>query len=136
VRRKAHIILQNLQAAGEAPEMIVVFVNSEVNREESTRGMSRKERIKVYDKTGEDLIYSLMPHINRHYSVYQDKKHTALAGNSMGGREALYTAFTNQGKFDYVGAFSSANIIDIPGCEDDVPLDDFLASAYRIKDYI
>ena len=50
-----------------------------------------------------------MPYINSHYSTLTDKHNTAIAGFSMGGREAMLTAFDYQDVFGSVGAFSSAS---------------------------
>ena len=52
-----------------------------------------------------------MPYIEDKYSVKTGKENTAIAGNSMGGRESLYIAFNHQDKFDYIGLFSSAGVL-------------------------
>ena len=101
--------------------MIVVFPNSAVNEEENTDNLSIKEKVKVYDLTGEDLISSLMPYVNSHYSVKTGKENTALAGYSMGGRETLYTAFNHQDLFGYIGAFSSEYVLGDLGYHSTIP---------------
>ena len=55
-----------------------------------------------------------MPYINSHYSVKPGRENTAVAGNSMGGRNALNTAFRHPELFGYVGAFSSARVLGDP----------------------
>lgn len=112
IKKKADIIIQNMNYLYDCPEMVVVFPNSNVNESNSTSGMDYMEKCKYYDKTEEDLVGSLMPYINENYSVRTQKEYTAIAGNSMGGRNALYTAFTHQDLFDYVGGFSSVSVVD------------------------
>lgn len=103
--KDGHIILQNLTYLYGVPEMIVVFPNSAVNENENTDGLSLREKVEAYDRTEEDLVTSLMPYINSHYSVKPGRENTAVAGNSMGGRNALNTAFRHPELFGYVGAF-------------------------------
>lgn len=110
--KSADIILQNLYYFEDVPEMIVVCPNSAVNEEEDTEDLDITEKIKAYDLTGKDLVENLMPYINSHYPVKTGRENTAIAGNSMGGRNTLYTAFTYPELFGYVGAFSSANVLD------------------------
>ncbi len=109
--KSADIILQNLYYFNDAPEMIVVCPNSAVNQEENTDGADIADKIKAYDLTGKEVVENLMPFINSHYSVKTGREYTAIAGNSMGGRNALYTAFTHPQLFGYVGAFSSEHVL-------------------------
>lgn len=112
--KDAHIIIQNLHYFYGVPEMITVFANSCVNEEESTEDLSLEDTVKAFDGTADDLVGSLMPYIEAHYSVKTGRENTAVAGNSMGGRNALYAAFTHQDLFGYVGAFSSAHVLGSP----------------------
>jgi len=109
--KSADIILQNLYYFDDVPEMIVVCANSAVNEEEDTDDLEIKEKIYTYDLTGKDLVENLMPYINSHYPVKTGRENTAIAGNSMGGRNTMYTAFTYPELFGYVGAFSSAGVL-------------------------
>lgn len=111
LNKDADIIIQNACYLNDVPEMIVVFPNSCVNEEENVDEMSFLEASKIYDLTEQDMTTSLMPYIHEHYSVIQDKKHTAIAGNSLGGKESLTLAFANQQTFGYVGAFSTVSPI-------------------------
>lgn len=112
INKDADIIIQNLMYFENVPEMIVVFPNSQVNKREDTEGLSLNEQANAFDKTEEDLIKNLMPYINRHYRVKTGKENTAIAGNSMGGRNAITIAFKHQELFGYVGGFSSSHVID------------------------
>ena len=55
-----------------------------------------------------DLIGSLIPYIEKNFSVYADREHRAIAGLSMGGGQSLNFGLGNLDKFAYVGGFSSA----------------------------
>lgn len=111
----AQYTVQNAHYFGGVPEMIVVCVNSLVNATETEPEWTMfppsapPELAATYDLTGRDIVECLMPYVNGHYSTLTDKDNTAIAGFSMGGREALLTAFAYQDVFGYVGAFSSAS---------------------------
>lgn len=113
--KSADIILQNLQYKGIANEMIVVCPNSAVNEKESTCGLLPHDKEKAYDLTGREVVENLMPVIESRYPVKKGRDNTAVAGNSMGGRNALYTAFTYPDLFGYVGVFSSAYVLGHKG---------------------
>lgn len=112
----AQYIVQNAHYFDGAPEMIVVCVNSLVNPTETEPAWQyfspSEELAETYDLTGRDITECLMPYINENFSTLTDKNNTAIAGFSMGGREALLTAFAYQDKFGWVGAFSSASFGD------------------------
>lgn len=107
----ADIILQNMYSEHIATEMIVVCLDSNIRAEAYTEENKFKEMIAAYDLTGVELTKSLMPYINSHYPVKTGKENTALAGYSMGGRNAIAVAFTHQELFQYVGAFAPENVI-------------------------
>ncbi len=111
LNKDADIIIQNLFYLNNVQEMVVVFPNSCVNEEENVDDMDFGEASVIYDRTEEDIMTSLMPYINEHYSVMTDRDHTAIAGYSLGGKESLTTAFRNQDVFGYVGAFSAVSPI-------------------------
>ena len=114
INKGGDIILQNLTYFRDVPEMIVVFPDCSVNQEGSIDDLSLAEMVRVYDRTEEEVVNSLMPYINSHYSVKTGRENTAVAGNSMGGRNALNLAFRHQDLFGYVGAFSSARVLGDP----------------------
>ena len=59
-----------------------------------------------YDACENDVINDLIPYINEHYATKQGREYTAVAGFSLGGREALYLCFAHPDVFGYVGAFA------------------------------
>lgn len=129
LKKNVDIIIQNMHYLYDCPEMIVVFPNSNVNKENSTAGMDYMEKCEAYDGTEEDLINYLMPYINANYKVKLGKENTAIAGNSMGGRNALAIAFKHQDMFDYVGVFSPAGVVKtgndfFPPLLDEVKIDE------------
>ena len=108
LNKDADIILYNLQYFYNAKEMIVVLPNNNVNANENTDDFYIGDKIKIYDKIEQDLVQCLMPYINEHFSTLTDKNNTAIAGNSMGGRETINIAFHHQDLFGHVGLFSSS----------------------------
>lgn len=112
LNKDADIIVQNMRYFENVPAMIVVFPDCAVNAEDLDENENITEVISGFDLTERELTESLMPYIEKHYSVSTEKKDTSIAGNSMGGRNSLYTAFTNQTRFGYIGAFSSAKTIE------------------------
>lgn len=111
LNKDADIIIQNLMYFNDVEPMIVVLPNSELNEEADTDGLDWTEIVPIYDKTREELIDYLMPYIEEHFSVKTGPENTAIAGNSLGGRETLSIAFSYPEKFGYVGAFSSSSVI-------------------------
>ena len=82
-------IAQNRQKTckSKSADMIVVMPNGRAAQNDSrSGGMGSAAAFGVFDK---DLIGSLMPYINSHFSTYTDKMHTAIAGLSMGGGQSL-----------------------------------------------
>ena len=109
--KAADIILQNLYYFENVPEMIVVCPNSNVNQAESVEGLTFWESVEPFDRTPDEVVDYLMPYINRHYPVKTGRENTAVAGNSMGGRNALALAYRHPELFGYVGAFSSSTAV-------------------------
>lgn len=79
-----------------------VFTDVE-GKEESDYDFS--ELTARYDACENDVINALMPYVNSHYATKQGREYTAVAGFSLGGREALYLCFAHPDIFGYVGAF-------------------------------
>lgn len=111
LNKHADIILYNLMQIYDVPDMIVVLPNSEVSTREDIDDLSIPMRFEIYDNTQEELIDYLMPYIEENYSVKTGRENTAIAGNSMGGRNTLYIAFNHQDMFGYVGIFSPAVVV-------------------------
>ena len=84
-------IIGNLIKAGEIPEIIAVFPNERV-REDDRRNppdVFSLQHFQAFDRFLIDLEQNLMPFMKCRFQVRGGREHTAIAGFSMGGREAL-----------------------------------------------
>lgn len=102
-------IICNAIAEGAAKEMIVVvpFVFTSATMNDAT-GFADQGSIEGYDNFVDDIVDSLMPHIESKYSVATGRENTAVTGFSMGGRESLQIGMKYADKFGYVGAICPA----------------------------
>ncbi len=107
---RPEVILGNLAAAGEAVEMIAVTPNVKAYPAgtSSTGGMYSAEAIAAFDYFINDLRDDLLPFIKENYKILEGKENMAVAGFSMGGREALYIGLSMPETFGYIGAFAPA----------------------------
>lgn len=105
----AAAIPANLAAEGKAKEMIIVLPNeyAPAPGTEVAAGFNQAY-FDGYDNFINDLTKDLMPYIEKNYSVATGRENTAIAGFSMGGRNALYIGYSRPDLFGYVGAFSPA----------------------------
>ena len=96
-----NVILDNLIAAGNIHPFILVLPNGNATGTGVSDG---------WENFTKDLINSLVPYIESHYSVYTDAQHRAIAGLSQGGAQSLNIGLPNVDKFPYIGGFSSSPI--------------------------
>ncbi len=94
-----NVILDNLIASGKIQPFIVVLPNGNATGTGISDGWTNFTK---------DLIGSLIPYIEKNYSVYTDRAHRTVCGLSMGGGQSLNTGLLNLNLFPYVGAFSPA----------------------------
>ena len=108
-------IITNAIAEGEAEEMIVVIplVFTSATKEKAT-GFGDYESSQGYDNFVDDIVDSLMPHIESKYSVATGRENTAVTGFSMGGRESLRIGMKYADKFAYIGAICPAPAVEGP----------------------
>ncbi|MDI6450712.1 esterase [Anaerobaca lacustris] len=104
---RAGFILDNLIAAGKAKPMVVVMPAGHVGPLNFGRRAGIDELTKDFVEFTKDFIEDIMPYTEKHYRVYTDKAHRAIAGLSMGGAQTLNIAIPHPDKFGYVGVFSS-----------------------------
>lgn len=97
---RAGFILDNLIAAGKAKPMVVVMPAGH------TGSWNFGRRLPI-DEFVQDFVNDIMPYAEKHYRVYTDRQHRAIAGLSMGGAQTLNIAIPNPDKFAYIGVFSS-----------------------------
>ncbi|MCR5796538.1 MAG: hypothetical protein K6G63_01270 [Eubacterium sp.] len=99
---KIPFILLNLIVKGQAKDMIVVIPRIITHLNGESNGYSD------YDNFYYEFKTDLIPYINSHYSTLTDRNNTAIAGYSMGGREALNIGFKMLDQVAYIGAFEPA----------------------------
>lgn len=100
----------NMQASGEAVEMILVMPNCRCREDDSAAHADgfALGHVQSFDNFINDFRDNLMPFINKTYSVAEGRENTAIAGLSMGGRVSLYIGLSLYDKVGYTGAFSPA----------------------------
>ncbi len=107
---KPDVVLGNMAASGEAVEMIVVTPNVKAfpAGASSSVNMYSPEAFAAFDFFINDLRDDLLPFIKANYKIKEGRENMAVAGLSMGGREALYIGLSMPETFGYVGAFCPA----------------------------
>ncbi len=100
----------NLISSGKAQPFIIIFTQMYTDpKSEQPAGMAMtQETMDRYDDYLYDLTESLMPYVESHWSVKTGRENTAVAGFSMGGREALYCILMRPDVFGYCAASSPA----------------------------
>jgi enterochelin esterase-like enzyme len=103
------IILDNLYADGKVEPMIVVLPNGRAMKDDRAVGnIFDSAKVAAFANFEKDLLNDLIPFTEKHYNVYTDREHRAIAGLSMGGGQSLNFGLGNLDKFAWVGGFSSA----------------------------
>ena len=103
------VILDNLYAQGKVEPMIVVMPNGRaMKNDRATGNVFDSAKVAAFATFENDLLNDLIPYIEKHYPVYTDREHRAIAGLSMGGGQSLNFGLGNLDKFAWIGAFSAA----------------------------
>src|SRR5450432_4615348 len=103
------IILDNLYAEKKIEPMIVVMPNGRAMKDDRAVGnIFDSAKVQAFANFEKDLLNDLIPFIQKHYQVYTDQKHRAIAGLSMGGGQSLNFGLGNLDMFAWIGGFSSA----------------------------
>ncbi|WP_143316530.1 RICIN domain-containing protein [Clostridium sp. HBUAS56017] len=95
----ANTIADNLIASGKIKPSIIVMPNCNATGAGVSDG---------YENLTNDLINSLIPYVEKNYSVYTDRTHRAISGLSMGGGQSFNIGLQNLNSFAYIGAYSAA----------------------------
>jgi enterochelin esterase-like enzyme len=100
---RVNLILDNLLAAGKSKPFVVVmpFGYGVPPGSPSAPGENTTQ-------FGRDLMEDVIPFVDSHYRVYNDRAQRAIAGLSMGGGESLEIGLSHLELFSYVGGFSAA----------------------------
>lgn len=93
---RANFIMDNLLAAGKCQAMVVVMPMGH-----PSSGFYMNPGIEE-DPYYKQMFEEIMPLVNEKYTVLTDRNHTAYAGLSMGGLQALNMALFAPEKFGYV----------------------------------
>lgn len=103
-------LIGNMIARGEAVPAIVVIPNvrARVNDAGNPSDIFTIEHFQAFDNFINDLKVDLLPYLEDNYKLLEGRENKAIAGLSMGGREALYIGLTLQETFGAIGAFSPA----------------------------
>ncbi|MEZ4771997.1 MAG: alpha/beta hydrolase-fold protein [Bacteroidia bacterium] len=103
------VILDNLYAENKLEPMIVVMPNGRAMKDDRATGnIFDSLKVQAFANFEKDLLYDLIPYIEKKYPVLADREHRAIAGLSMGGGQSLNFGLGNLDKFAWVGGFSSA----------------------------
>jgi len=105
---KVNNILDNLIAKGLAEPMIVVMPYANPYPEMMLRGLAKMYNPMDTKLTTEEFTESVVPFIEANYKVLTDADNRAIAGFSLGGRQALACGLGNPDMFHYVCAFAPA----------------------------
>jgi enterochelin esterase family protein len=103
----ANVIMDNLVAQGKAVPMVVVTTLG-YGVSNGPAGAMAAESLTGYTKS---LLTEVMPAVERAYNVSKDRQERAIAGLSMGGAEALFTALNHLDRFAWIGSFSWAFVM-------------------------
>ena len=98
---RAGFILDNLIASKKARPMVVVMPAGHTGP--FRPGGPRP----AVDDFSQDFLTDIVPHVEKSYRVYTDRKNRAMAGLSMGGGQTLNIGIPNLEKFAYLGVYSS-----------------------------
>ena len=95
----AHLILDNLIAAGKARPMIVVMPFGHTPDRPGGNMLANTD-------FGDDLIKSLIPYVDGTFRTLANQPNRAMAGLSMGGSHTIRFGLTHPELFDHIGIFS------------------------------
>jgi enterochelin esterase-like enzyme len=111
---RAHVILDNLIAAGKAKPMLVVMTLGYGAPEIVSRGFGAFRdlalRQRNYERYRDALFTEVIPFVENTYRVTADRESRAIAGLSMGGAESLLVGLNALDRFAQIGAFSSGGV--------------------------
>ncbi|HEX8916536.1 MAG TPA: alpha/beta hydrolase-fold protein [Humisphaera sp.] len=102
----AHLVLDNLIAAGKAKPMIIVMP--------STKGIASYTPPKAGedDTVTQEYLKDIIPYVEKHYRAKPGREHRALAGLSMGGFVVMNTGLSHLDTFGELYVYSSGYFPD------------------------
>ena len=118
---RVNYILDNLLAAKQAKEMIVVLPYGNPGKLVPAKAADASGQPATRfggDVFSKDLINDLLPYIDQNYRTKADRDNRAIGGFSRGGNQGLFNGLTNLDKFSYLCSYSSFTSTDIPNVYD------------------
>lgn len=99
----ANMILDELIASGKAKEMIIVMANGTFNIPGAPFGYSI-DGMKPFEK---EMITDIIPTVESHFRVINNRQGRAMAGLSMGGGQTFFVGLQHTELFSSLGIFST-----------------------------
>jgi enterochelin esterase family protein len=134
-RSRANVIFDNLIADGELDPLVVVmphgFTNRMPNDERPRTAAAYKTEMEEF---AVDFVSDLVPLVESRFRVIADRAHRAIAGNSMGGGQALRLGIAHPEMFSSVASFSAAMQIANDPAWGGIDIDAALANAGAINE--
>jgi enterochelin esterase family protein len=104
---RAHLILDNLIAAGQAKPMIVVMETGYATRTGATPVPGPTGTPQMPNAFEDVVVTDLIPTIDATYRTLADRDNRAMAGLSMGGGQTLQITSKHLNLFAWIGSFSA-----------------------------
>jgi enterochelin esterase family protein len=102
---KANVILDNLIAQKKAVPMVIVMPYG--NMKMPAPNPSSPQAAEMYAKFNDELVGSIMPYVESHFRVANEREKRAIAGFSRGGGQSLFAGFKNLDRFAYIGSYAA-----------------------------
>jgi enterochelin esterase-like enzyme len=134
-RMQANVILDNLIADGELEPLVVVMPHGFTNRianDDRPRGAAAYKP--EMEEFARDFVNDLVPLVESRYRVGTDRAQRAIAGNSMGGGQALAIGLSRPEMFSSVASFSAAMQIANSAAWGGIDMDAALGNAAVINE--
>ena len=100
----AHLILDNLIAAGKAKPMIVAMPNTSGCASQTPSAPGKD------DRCTEEYLKDVIPYVDSNYRTKANRENRAIAGLSMGGFVVLHTGLPHLDTFSELYVYSSGHI--------------------------
>ena len=102
---KANVILDNLIAAGQAKEMIVVMPYGYMMN--GTPSPTTMAAVEMYSTFADELTQCVMPFIEANFRTVAKRESRAIAGFSRGGGQSIFTAYSHPELFAWLASYSA-----------------------------
>jgi enterochelin esterase-like enzyme len=106
-------ILDNLYSDGRVVPMLVVMPNGRASRDVDAESPWDRQAASFL-AFEEELLDTVIPFVESRFRVLPDREHRALAGVSIGARQALLFGIAHPDRFSWIGAFSPTGPIPSP----------------------